>query len=318
MVAAQQALADDYAEKINRRVQLLRFDSMRLTQDGKEHRPDDARQLTADESLFVAVGQRRGFVRIVAETYGIRLLVWQSQRNLAEVVARSTHLSLREDQPLQDKNVGIELLPGLRVKQLEQHLKNTKLRYSDGIVAFEGWLPSKALGRVYSLAKPTEKDSSNHAVQLPAEVYASPGGAALAHFVSKPLVQVLGGDVKGYTRVVYRSSVANHERGAVVVRGFMKSKLLNKVAIGLGSLGTMGGSGMWGGSHVIYLDPGTRLYASSKGALVGKVLQKVPARGQHYDVSKRRWYSVLINTDWDFVPVWLDAAERKVAKSPTP
>jgi len=319
MVSAERALADDHATQINRRVQLLSIDSMRLTRQGADYRLDEPIQLAPPDSPFVAVGQRRGFVRIVSEEYDIRLLVWQPLGNLAEVVMRETRLSLRADRALQQENVGAFVLPGLRVKRRQRSHNYTLVSYSDGVAAIEGWIPSKLLGRVYSLSKPTEQDQPSHTVRLPAEVYASAaaGAKVLARFVRSPLVQAVGDEVGGYQRIVYRNAIADYERGGVVIKGFIKSKLLSPVGIGNGGLG-MTGRGGWAGSHVIYLDAGTRLYDSEAGALVGKVLRRVPARGRHYDVAEKRWYSVNINTMWGFAPVWLDGSERKTVPVPQP
>ena len=59
---------------------------------GYRYRLDEPIQLAPPDSPFVAVGQRRGFVRIVSEEYDIRLLVWQPLGN-ARAAAR-THVLL--------------------------------------------------------------------------------------------------------------------------------------------------------------------------------------------------------------------------------
>jgi hypothetical protein len=288
-------LADGFASRYPRRVQLASFERARLEVGGPEivnHKPSEP---FFGDAAMVVVDESGDWARIVSEDHGLRLLLWVGRDQLRAVVIRREQLR-RSPTDSGAPGEGIVVYPGLALDLHEQRQGLTRVVYDEDGVSFSGWLPNAAVDYVYRSGKAPSEREHDIAVRAGTDVVRR-DGTTIASLTEDTSMQRIGTAIGGRQRVAMRrleTSTRPAERGALELDGWIDAQAVGGPARQLG--------GLWGteigelaASNARRVPRGTLLHASPEGPVIGLTVAQPPAG---YEPAERGFTALRMMTPW--------------------
>lgn len=281
-------LADGAAERVAKHAWIVREGPARLLVNGTIAGGSEGRPSRSHPTELPVVAERADAVRVLAEGWGARLLIWIGREDLGLVPLGDAVLATAPDAPA-DAARGVRVAAGLLLEEKARREGLRKVGAQTKSLSFEGWLPERALGAVFE-RRPFEAASpaagARGAAREGAAILESPGGAEIARFHAYTAggrafafeVEAEPGAPAGWQRVRFVDTawLASKEP-AVEVRGLV---IAADVQLKAPSIGRLGGSHRTKPPMVRGLPRGTlargaALFAEDRRTRVGVAIEDV-------------------------------------------
>lgn len=279
-------------ERIPRRVWIAKLGMSRLRFDDA---PNAAFQREPPMQPVTVLDVGRKSLRVISDADGARVALWIDDGDAAPVAVVAARLTDESGKAASD--TGVWVSPGARLELREPKLERHEVRVVSASLRVTGWIEKRAIGVVWTHAKPEQFGPTATVVSF-TTLRAAPDEKA--PIVADTLVRLgaISGDARGGWRLVELAVDRVRVRGFVPEASVENEPPHEVDSISLGNIYTV--------SHTVKIDvpAGACLYDRADGEVVGVNTRTRSRLGHQRDTD---WQDVFVDGPWGLRTLYLRA-----------